>query len=264
MNEKVVLTEMIGAVLVITVNRPGVRNAVDAVVSEAIGDALAQAHSDPAVRVVVLTGSGDRAFCGGGDLVAMARGESIDPADPEKRKRGFGGICEHPIDKPIIAAVNGFAVGGGCQMAMACDLIIADEHAQFSLPEVKNGLVAASGGPIWLARWLPRPIAMEILLFGNKFSAQQAADWGLVNRVVPAGSALATALEWASQLAENAPLAVQATKRVLAGYVDGRAEADSEAWQRSKEETHRNRRTFDAAEGPRAFAEKRAPVWSGT
>ncbi|WP_024793643.1 enoyl-CoA hydratase-related protein [Tomitella biformata] len=258
-----VIVERRGPVLVITINRPEARNAVNAAVAEGIGDALELAHTDPRIRAVVLTGAGVAAFCGGGDLKAMAAGESLDPADPVKAGWGFGGVCEHPIDKPIIAAVNGFAVGGGAQMALACDLLVAGQSAQFSLPEVRNGLVAASGGPVWLAKWVPRAIAMEILLLGDRFDAAQAQEWGLVNRVVPDGQVLPVALEIAAAIAARAPLAVQATKRVVAGVVDGVAVADLEAWSRSKVETLRNRATEDAQEGPRAFAEKRPSVWVG-
>lgn len=258
-----VLTERRGTTLVITINRPEARNAVDAATAEAIGDALEAANTDPQVRVVVLTGAGDKAFCGGGDLKAMAAGEPLVPIDDEKRAWGFGGICEHPIDKPIIAAVNGFAIGGGTEIAMACDLIVADESAVFSLPEVRNGFIASGGGAIWLSKWVPRPVAMEILLMGERFDAEQAKAWGLVNRIAPAGTALETALAMADVIADNAPLAVQATKRLVAGLVGGEPVTDLEAWERSRAEQKSIHDTEDAKEGPRAFAEKRPPLYLG-
>lgn len=261
--EPVVLTELRGAVLVITINRPRVRNAVDAAVAEGIGDALEYAQHDPAVRAVVVTGAAGPCFCSGGDLDEMAAGRGFEPADPAKGGWGFGGICEHPIDKPLVAAVNGHAIGGGAEIAMACDLVVAAESAEFSLPEVRNGYIATGGGLVWLSRWVPRPIAMEILLLGNRFSARQAQQWGLVNRVVPDGKALETAVALAAEIAANAPLAVQATKRLVAGLSGSRfvtAEAD---WARNHAERLRIHETDDAKEGPRAFVEKRAPVWKG-
>lgn len=149
------LTELRDGVLIITLNRPHARNAMNADMAEQIGDALERAHHDPDVRVVVLTGAGEQAFCGGGDLVAMSEGQSLEPADPVKEAWGFGGVCRHPIDKPIIAAVNGFAVGGGAQIVLTCDLVVAEESAVFSLPEVGNGLVASSGAQCGFLRGYP-------------------------------------------------------------------------------------------------------------
>ena len=258
-----VLTDLRDGILVITLNRPHARNAMNAEMAEQVGDALERAHHDPEIRAVVLTGTGDRAFCGGGDLVAMTEGYSLEPDDPVKEAWGFGGICRHPIDKPIIAAVNGFAVGGGAQMVLACDLVVADETAVFSLPEVGNGLVASSGAAIRLPAWLPRPLAMEILLLGRRFTADEAYTWGLVNRVVPAGHSLAEALEMAATIGRQAPLAVQAMKRLVAGIVDRQFVTEHDGWARTAIEAAANSTTEDAREGPRAFAEKRAPVYRG-
>jgi len=258
-----VLTERRGSILLVTINRPGARNSVNAAVAEGIGDAIELARRDPDIRVVVLTGSGDDAFCGGGDLKDMAAGLPLIPADPEKRAWGFGGICEHPIDKPIVAAVNGAAIGGGLEIAMACDLIVATETASFSLPEVRNGFIASAGGAVWLSQWVPRAVAMEILLLGDRFSAAQAKDWGLINRVVPRGDALSAALELAEALAANAPLAVQASKRLVTGLVGTESVTDREAWARSNAEKKSIDDTEDAKEGPRAFTEKRPAIWKG-
>ncbi|MCD2100444.1 enoyl-CoA hydratase-related protein [Rhodococcus rhodochrous] len=258
-----VLTEFRDGILVVTLNRPHARNAVNADMAELVGDALERAHHDPEVRVVILTGAGDQAFCGGGDLVAMSEGQSLEPADPAKEAWGFGGVCRHPIDKPIIAAVNGFAIGAGAQMVLACDLVVADETAVFSFPEVGNGLVASSGAAVRLPAWLPRPLAMELLLLGRRFTAAEAHSWGLVNRVVPPGRALDEALTMAEAIGRQAPLAVQATKRMVAGIVDREFVTEQQAWERTLLETVANRATEDAKEGPRAFAEKRRPVWQG-
>ncbi len=258
-----VLTELRDGTLVVTLNRPHTRNAINADMAEQVGDALERAQHDPAIRTVVLTGSGDRAFCGGGDLVAMTGGRSLEPDDPVKEAWGFGGICRHPIDKPVIAAVNGFAIGGGAQMVFACDLVVADETAVFSLPEVGNGLVAACGAAVRLPAWLPRPIAMELLLLGRRFTAAEAHTWGLVNRVVPAGHSLTRALEMAATIGRQAPLAVQATKRLVAGIVDGEFVTENDAWERTATEDAANWATEDAQEGPRAFVEKRPPMWQG-
>lgn len=258
-----VLTDLHEGVLVITLNRPHVRNAMNAEMAEQVGDALERANHDPSIRVVILTGSGDQALCGGGDLVAMSEGHSLEPADPFKEAWGFGGVCRHPIDKPVIAAVNGFAVGGGAQIALACDLVVADENAVFSLPEVGNGLVAASGAAVRLPAWLPRPVAMELLLLGRRFTAAEAHSWGLVNRVAPPGRALSEAISMAEIISRQAPLAVQATKRIVAGIVDRDFVTERDAWERTLYEAAANRVTEDAKEGPRAFAEKRRPVWQG-
>ncbi|MEE2057200.1 enoyl-CoA hydratase-related protein [Rhodococcus artemisiae] len=262
-SNKRVLVEQIDQILVVTINRPHARNAVSAAVTQGLVDALARAQNDPDIRAVVVTGAGDEAFCGGGDLKEMAAGRSLYPSPEIERAWGFGGFCRHPIDKPIIAAVNGYAIGGGVEIAMACDLVVATESAWFSLPEVRNGFLASGGGAIRAAQWLPRAIAMEILLLGERFSARQAHEWGLVNRVVPDGRSLSTALDLAYRIATSAPLAVQATKRLVAGIVDGTAVTEVEAWARNDREDAVVSEAEDAKEGPRAFAEKRPAVWKG-
>lgn len=258
-----VLTDFREGVLVVTLNRPRFRNAMNADMAEQVGDALEKAHHDPEVRVVILTGTGDQAFCSGGDLVAMSEGRSLEPADPLKEAWGFGGVCCHPIDKPVIAAVNGFAIGGGAEIVLACDLVVAEETAVFSLPEVGNGFVASAGAAVRLPAWIPRPIAMELLLLARRFTAAEAYSWGLVNRVVPHGRALEEAFAMAEIIVRQAPRAVQATKRVVAGIVDREFVTERDAWERNLVEATANRATMDAKEGPRAFAEKRPPLWQG-
>lgn len=253
------LAERRGNVMVITINRPEARNAVNAAVSIGVGDALEEAQHDPEVRAVVLTGAGDKSFCAGADLKAIARRENLYHLDhPEW---GFAGYVRHFIDKPTIAAVNGTALGGGTELALASDLVVADERAQFGLPEVKRGLIAAAGGVFRIAEQLPRKVAMRLLLTGEPLSAAAARDWGLINEVVEAGSVLDAALALASAITVNAPLSVQASKRIAYGVDDGVVVGDEPGWDRTMREMRVLLKSEDAKEGPRAFAEKREPVW---
>lgn len=256
-----VLTERRGHVLVITLNRPGARNAVDHDVCHLVGSALHRADADPGVRCIVITGAGDAAFCAGLDLKALARGDRILPQGMEHWN--FAGFVRHFVDTPTIAAVNGAAMGGGTEIALACDLVVAAETARFGLPEVKRGLLAAAGGVFRITDALPRKVALELLLTGDPISAAEAARWGLVNRVVPAGGALTGALELAERITGNAPLAVQASKRLAHRLRDGEPLGEPELWDATEREIVALLRSEDAQEGPRAFAEKRAPVWKG-
>ena len=197
----------------------------------------------------------------GADLVALSRGESLAPSDPDQLAWGFAGMVSHPISKPIIAAVNGFAFGGGCEIALMSDIIVAADHAQFGLPEVKVGLFAAAGGAFRLAQQLPRKLAMEYMLTGDPIPAARAAQHGLVNHVVPLADLLPTAIALAEKIAANAPLSVQASKRVALGIHDGRIAADAPYWEANTLERTALMRSEDAREGPRAFAEKRKPEW---
>ncbi|MDX2939236.1 crotonase/enoyl-CoA hydratase family protein [Streptomyces ipomoeae] len=254
-----VLVERRGHVMVITLNRPEARNAVNAAVARGVGNALEEADHDPEIRAVVITGAGDKAFCAGADLKAVARGENITP--PETEAWGFAGYVRHHIGKPTIAAVRGFALGGGTEIALASDLVVAAEDASFGLPEVKRGIIAAAGGAFRLAAQLPPKVAMELLLTGDPLDAATARDLGLVNRVVPAEKVLAEALALAERIAANAPLAVQASKRIARGITTGRVDAEQAAWDRTHQEVRTLMTSEDAQEGPRAFAEKRTPVW---
>lgn len=247
-------------VMIITINRPAARNAVNSAVSLAIGDALALAQSTSEVRVVILTGTGDKSFCAGADLKAIARGEDL--YHPDHPEWGLAGYTRHFIDKPTIAAVNGTALGGGTELALASDLVVADENAQFGLPEVKRGLIAAAGGLFRIAEQLPRKVAMEMLFTGESISAVTAHRWGLINRVVPCGDTLSAALALAAQITSNAPLSVQASKRVAQGSQDARIPHEEPQWDRTKREYGIVKNSEDAKEGLLAFAEKRQPVWA--
>ncbi len=261
MTDAAVLTERQGHILIVTINRPEARNAVNAAVHTGIGTALEEAESDPEIRVVIITGAGDKSFCAGADLVALSRGESLAPDDAEQQAWGFGGFAAHPISKPVIGAVNGFAFGGGCELALMCDLVVAADTAQFALPEVKVGLFAAAGGAFRLAQQLPRKLAMEYMLTGDPIPAARAAEFGFVNRVVPIAELMPTAIALAEKIAANAPLSVQASKRVALGIQDGRIAADAPYWEHNSRERAALMRSEDAREGPLAFAQKRKPEW---
>ncbi|OBC11344.1 enoyl-CoA hydratase [Mycobacterium sp. 852013-50091_SCH5140682] len=253
------LVEKRGNVLLITINRPEARNAVNSSVSIAVGDALEQAQNDPEIRAVVITGSGDKSFCAGADLKAISRGENL--FHPDHPEYGFAGYVSHFIDKPTIAAVNGTALGGGTELALASDLIVAEESAKFGLPEVKRGLIAGAGGVFRIAEQLPRKVANELLFTGEPMSSADALRWGLINQVVPDGTVVDAALKLAERITGNAPLAVQASKRVSYGVDDGVITGDKDGWKRTNREFSTLLQTEDAKEGPLAFAQKRQPVW---
>jgi crotonobetainyl-CoA hydratase len=263
--EPAALYERAGHIAVIRLNRPQALNAVNAALSTAAGEALERAAADPEVRVVVVTGNG-RAFCAGADLKELAAGRSV--AASEHPEWGFAGIVRHWIDKPLIAAVNGFAMGGGTEIALACDLVVAAEDARLGLPEVKRGLLAAAGGVVRLQRQIPLKRALQMALTGDAVDVQEAAEWGLVNVVARPGAALAEAMALAERVAANAPLSVQYTKKVMYQVAEAGSDWDPdwsrhEPWSVNDEATAAVFGSRDAVEGPAAFAEKRAPVWEG-
>jgi crotonobetainyl-CoA hydratase len=256
-----VLVELREHVLVVTLNRPEARNAINLEVSNLVGDALDRAEHDSSVWALIITGAGDKSFCAGADLKAISRGERIMSDDPIRSRRGFAQYVANQISKPTIAAVNGFALGGGTEITLASDLAVAADTAQFGLPEVKRGILAAAGGAFRLPRQIPRKVAMEVMLTGEPISAQRALELGLVNRVVPRADVLDAALELAARVCANAPLSVQATKRIALGMVDGVVHGEDADWALNATEASAVMRSQDAVEGPRAFAEKRAPNW---
>lgn len=261
--DKAVLVERRGNVMIITINRPEVRNACNQAVWVEGGKAMVEADQNVDIRAVVVTGAGDQSFCAGADLKAIARGEAIKPEDPVQAAWGFAGIVCHYISKPVIAAVNGTALGGGTELALGCDMIVAADHATFGLPEVKRGLIAAGGGAFRLVRQVPRKIGMELLLTGEPITAERAAALGLVNHVVPRERLMDEALALAEKIAANAPLSVQASKRIALNIVDGQMPDEKRFWALTAKEGVEVSRSEDAKEGPRAFAEKREPQWKG-
>ena len=249
-----VLTECSDGIAVITINRPEARNAVNGQVARGIAAAVEEFDGSADVRVLILTGAGGT-FSAGMDLKGFLAGES-----PNVEGRGFGGIAERPPAKPVIAAVEGYALAGGFEIALSCDMIVASEAARFGLPEVRRGLVAGAGGLLRLPRRVPYHLAMEIALTGEHFTAERLLQAGLVSRVVGVGEALAGARELAARVAQGAPLAVAASKRVIVESADW---ASSEAFARQGEVIGPVFVSADAMEGAAAFAEKRAPVWRG-
>ena len=250
----VVLTEFADGVAVFTLNRPEAKNAVNLEVAKALAAALDEFEARPDLTIGILTGSGGT-FCAGMDLKAFARGER-----PTIPGRGFGGITEAPPTKPLIAAVEGWALAGGCELALAADLIVASRGAKFGIPEVKRGLAAAAGGLLRLPKILPYPVAMEMAITGDPLTAEVAYAHGLVNRVTEPGQALAVAQELAARVAANGPLAVRATKQVVSMAA---AYTDPDAFVAQRAFIDPVFASADAQEGARAFAEKRAPVWKG-
>ena len=249
-DEQAVLTERRGRVLTITLNRPDARNAVNAALAQGIAAALDELDGDGDLQVGVLAGAG-KGFCAGMDLKAFVSGES-----PHVEGRGFAGIAQRSSDKPLIAAVEGFAVAGGLEVALSCDLIVAARGAKLGIPEVKRSLVAAAGALLRLPQRIPYHVAMELALTGDPIAAERAHELGLVNRLAAPGAAVETAIELAEAIAANAPLALAASKRIV---VESPAWDPNEAWLKQGEIAGPDFISEDAREGATAFAEKRAP-----
>jgi enoyl-CoA hydratase len=247
-------TAVHGAVLVITIARPGQRNAVNRAVADGIAAAVDRLDGDDDLRSAVLTGAGGY-FCAGMDLKAFARGER-----PHVPGRGFGGLVERPPRKPLVAAVEGFALAGGMELALACDLVVAARGARFGLPEVKRGLVPAAGGLLALPALVPRGAALELVLTGEPVSSERAYELGLVTRLAEPGAALDEALALAGAIAANAPLATVAAKAILDRAPGWPVD---EAWARQRAIADPVIGSHDAMEGALAFAQKRPPRWQG-
>jgi enoyl-CoA hydratase len=241
-------------VLVLTLNRPQAKNSFNAELSNALSDALDRYEEDAELRVAVLTGAGG-SFSAGMDLKALLKGEKS-----FTKKRGGFGIMTTPPSKPIIAAIEGYAVAGGLELALCCDLIVATTASKLGLPEVKRGLVAVGGGLFRLPKRIPYHVVMELALTGETLPAERFLQLGLVNKVVPEGQALSAALELAQRIALNGPLAIAATKQILAKAYEWKEE---DAWREQRTLANGALTSKDAIEGSRAFAEKRPPVFRG-
>lgn len=241
-------------VAIITLNRPEAKNAVNGDVARGVAAAVDEINSRDDIRLAILTGAGG-SFCAGMDLKAFVKGEVV-----SIEGRGFAGLTEAPPKKPLIAAVEGYALAGGCELALTCDLIVASEGSKFGIPEVKRGLVAAAGGLMRLPRQIPYRIAMELALTGEMVSAATLQGYGLINRVVPNGQALEEALKLARVIAGNGPLAVAVSRQIINEQQDWSA---AEMWEKQKAYIEPVFKSHDAREGAIAFAEKRKPVWTG-
>lgn len=253
-NDRELRVEERGRVLILTMDRPASRNAMSLTMSQQIAQALEEFDARPDLSVAVITGAGGT-FCAGMDLKGFARGER-----PVVEGRGFAGIVQRPPRKPIIAAVEGYALAGGFEIVLSCDLVVASREAKFGLPEVKRGLTAAAGGLLRLQHRVPYHLAMDLVLTGRMWPAEEAAEVRLVNRLAEPGRALEQALELAEEVAANAPLALAASKQVLVESVDWPLE---EKFDRQHAIVNPVRESDDAKEGARAFVEKRPAVWSG-
>lgn len=253
-SENVVLVEQRDRILVITINRPEARNAVNAAVSRGLADAVDRLDDDPGLSVGIVTGAGG-SFCAGMDLKAFARGENV---MVEGRGMGF---TERPPVKPLIAAVEGYGLAGGMELALATDLIVASKEGAFGIPEVKRGLVAGGGGLLRLPQRIPPAIAMELALTGDVLPAVRAHELGLVNVLAEPGRVLDAAIALAEKITANGPLAVAATKRII---TESRGWSPDEMWSQQRRILMPVFSSNDAKEGAIAFAEKRAPKWTGT
>jgi crotonobetainyl-CoA hydratase len=258
-----VLVEQHDHVLLITLNRPHARNAVNIDLSVGVGEALEHADTNAEIWAVIVTGAGERAFCAWADLKEVAAGRLTDAGDERLERWGFAGYVNNSISKPTIAAVNGFALGGGTEIVLASDLAVAVDTASFGLPEVKRGIFAGAGGAFRLPRQIPPKIAMQAILTGQPIPADQALTLGLINRVVAPEGLLTAAFEIADLICQNAPLAVQTSKRIARGITEQHIASEDEDWARTAAEGRQLMRSVDALEGMRAFAEKRAPQWQG-
>ena len=248
--------EQRGRVALLTINRPEARNAVNGAVANGMEEAIDRLEADDEVWVGILTGTGP-VFSAGADLKAIAEGTA---AQMQTKRGGFAGIARRERTKPIIAAVNGPALAGGCEIVLSCDLVVASTEARFGIPEVKRSLVAAAGGLFRLPRALPKNVAMELALTGDPIDAQRAYELGFVNRIAEPDALIDTAIALAEQITANAPLAVRASRQIV---LDGMLADDETAWRVTNEAFVAVASSEDFAEGPRAFIDKRAPQWKG-
>ncbi|MGB0544893.1 MAG: carnitinyl-CoA dehydratase [Candidatus Pseudothioglobus sp.] len=253
--------EVHGEVVLITLDRPKA-NAIDAKTSHELGDAFIEFRDDDNLRVAIITGAGNRFFCGGWDLKAASEGEAV---DADFGPGGFAGLTElWDLNKPVIAAVNGLAVGGGFELALAADLIIASSNAEFFVPEATLGIIPDSGGVLRLPRRLPKSVAMDMLMTGRRMNVDEAEHYGLVNKSCPQDDLINQALEWGNQISKSAPLSLAAIKSVIRSTEMMDLKDAYDLMRSGKIEAyHKMLNSEDAKEGPLAFSEKRFPKWKG-
>ena len=253
--------EVHGEVILITLDRPKA-NAIDAKTSHELGDAFIEFRDDDNLRVAIITGAGNRFFCGGWDLKAASEGEAV---DADFGPGGFAGLTElWDLNKPVIAAVNGLAVGGGFELALAADLIIASSNAEFFVPEATLGIIPDSGGVLRLPRRLPKSVAMDLLMTGRRMNVDEAEHYGLVNKSCPQDDLINQALEWGNQISKSAPLSLAAIKSVIRSTEMMDLKDAYDLMRSGKIEAyHKMLNSEDAKEGPLAFSEKRFPKWKG-
>ena len=253
--------EVHGEVVLITLDRPKA-NAIDAKTSHELGDAFIEFRDDDNLRVAIITGAGNRFFCGGWDLKAASEGEAV---DADFGPGGFAGLTElWDLNKPVIAAVNGLAVGGGFELALAADLIIASSNAEFFVPEATLGIIPDSGGVLRLPRRLPKSVAMDMLMTGRRMNVDEAEHYGLVNKSCPQDDLINHALEWGNQISKSAPLSLAAIKSVIRSTEMMDLKDAYDLMRSGKIEAyHKMLNSEDAKEGPLAFSEKRFPKWKG-
>jgi enoyl-CoA hydratase len=249
-----VLVDVTDGIMTVTLNRPKAKNAANRAVAVGVAAAMDELDSNDSIHVAIITGAGGT-FCAGMDLKAFVSGEL-----PMVEGRGFAGLTESPPRKPLIGAIEGYALAGGLELAISCDLLVTADDAKFGIPEVKRGLAAAAGGLIKLPRQIPSRVAMELAITGDFISAQRAYEIGLVNQVVPSGTALEAAKALAARIVANGPLAVAISKQVIQESADW---SDDEMWNKQQEIVMPVFGSEDAMEGSIAFAEKRAPNWKG-
>lgn len=249
-----VLVDVTDGIMTVTLNRPEAKNAANRAVAVGVAAAMDELDSNDSIHVAIITGAGGT-FCAGMDLKAFVSGEM-----PMVEGRGFAGLTEAPPRKPLIAAVEGYALAGGLELAISCDLIVTADNAKFGIPEVKRGLAAAAGGLMKLPRQIPSRLAMEMAITGDFITAQRAYEMGLVNQIVPAGTALEAAKVMAARIVANGPLAVAISKQVVQESADWSAQ---EMWKKQQDLVMPIFGSEDAMEGSIAFAEKRAPNWKG-
>jgi enoyl-CoA hydratase/carnithine racemase len=254
---EVVLRERRGPVEIVTINRPQASNAINGAATRALDDAFTMAAQDPGISVVILTAAGKRAFCAGMDFRSFLDGA---PESDFLTENGFGGITHRDFPKPLIGAINGAALGGGLELVLACDLVVASESATFGIPELKVGHLADAGALIWLAKRIPFSVAMEMALTGDAISARRAKEVGLINSVVDHRRLIDNALELAQRIHQNAPVSVRLSKRILR---ESLRLPEAEVWPINASAREEVMRTEDSIEGVRAFLEKRRPLWKG-